>query len=89
MRLGLGSKDWIDPVLIMDPLSFSAAGSPLVGPLEGGIVYKDVDGAERIDGFPGHSLGYGMLANVAGEEDGFATDFGNETLGLPGIRLFE
>ena len=30
-----------------------------VGPLEGGIVYKDVDGAERIDGFPGHSLGYG------------------------------
>ena len=59
MRLGLGSKDWIDPVLIMDPLSFSAAGSPLVGPLEGGMVYKDVDGAERIDGFPGHSLGYG------------------------------
>jgi hypothetical protein len=53
------------------------------------MVYKDVDGAERIDGFPGHSLGYGMLANVAGEEDGFATDFGNETLGLPGIRLFE
>jgi hypothetical protein len=43
----------------------------------------------RIDGFPGHSLGYGMLANVAGEEDGFATGFGNETLGLPGIRVFE
>ena len=29
-----------------------------------------------------------MLANVAGEEDGFATGFGNETFGLPGVRLF-
>ena len=58
-----------------------------VGPLEGGIVYKDVDGAELIDGFPGYSLRYGMLANVAGQEHGFATGFGNETFGLPSVRL--
>jgi hypothetical protein len=56
-----------------------------IGPLEGGIVHKDVDGAERIDGFPRHSLGYGMLANVAGEEDGFAPGFGNEPFGLASV----
>src|ERR1700676_4767770 len=60
----------------------------VIGPLEGGIVHKEVDDAERVDCFPGYSLGHATLANVAGQENGFAARFGNETFGLPGVSLF-
>ena len=59
-----------------------------VSPLEGSVVHKDVDGAERVDGFPRHSLGYEPFADIAGQENGFATGFGNETFGLLGIPIF-
>ena len=43
-----------------------------VGPLKGGIVRQDINGAERSDGFSGDSFGYGMLANVPGQKDRYA-----------------
>jgi hypothetical protein len=59
-----------------------------VSPLEGSVVHKDVDSAERIDGFPGHGLADSRLANVAGKERGLTTGFGNKTFGLLGVGIF-
>jgi len=55
--------------IIRDVLEF------FVSLLEGSIVHKDVDGTECVEGFPRHRLGYEPLANIAGQENGFATGF--------------
>jgi len=41
--------------------------------LKGGIIDKDVDCAERIDGFPSYRRAYALLSDVTGEQDGFAS----------------
>jgi hypothetical protein len=55
-----------------------------VGPLKAALFTRMSMAPNRIDGFPSHSLGYGMLPMSPWEEDGF----GNETFGLPGVHLF-
>jgi hypothetical protein len=60
-----------------------------VSPLEGGIVYKDVDIPERIDGFAGYGLANSRLADVPGKEQGPSTGFGDETFRLASVGLSE
>ena len=59
-----------------------------IGSLEGGVVYKNVDRPECVDGFPGHGLADGRLANVAGKKHGPSTGFSNKAFGLSSVLLF-
>src|SRR6516165_3765432 len=54
----------------------------IISSLKGGIIDKDVDCAERIDGFPSHRRAYALLSDVTGEQDGFASRLGDQTFGL-------